>query len=211
MPIFFDRQEAAHLITEKLSFYKQHPNTIVLGLAHGGAVMAAIIGQELQLPFNVLTPRKIGSPQNQELAIGAIAQDGQRWLNSALIHSLGLSASLIEQLSTKELKQAKHLAKLYAQTKPLQLLKNKIVIIVDDGIATGATMHVTMQSLRHQEIQKLIIAAPVAAKEVWNKLAPMADAAYCLLIVEDFFGVCSFYQHFEPVEDATVISLLKKS
>lgn len=211
MPVFFDRAEAAHLLAHELMQYKGLSNALILGLAHGGAILAATLAKELKMTFNVLTPRKIGAPANPELAIGAVAQDGNLWLNTSLVNLYGLSPSWIEKAQEKELARSKELASLYAKTKPLPSLSGKIIILVDDGIATGATLFVTIQSLAAQGIAQLIVAAPVAAQDIWNKIRPLAHQGICLHVVEDFLGVSSFYNHFEPVDDATVLHLLRTS
>lgn len=211
MPIFFDRQQAAHLLAKKLTGFVQHKNTWVLGLAHGGAIMASTISQELNIPFNVLTSRKIGAPDNPELAVGGVAQDGTLWLSSSLVHLYKLSARWIETAQAKELKQAKDLAALYAKTKPLEPLNGKTIILVDDGIATGATVFVTLQSLRQQGVKTLIVAASVAPFAMWEQITKLADYAVCLHTPQEFTGVSTFYQHFEPVDDAAVIALLKST
>ena len=173
--------------------------------------MASTIGHELSIPFNVLTSRKIGAPDNPELAVGGVAQDGTMWLSTSLIHLYRLSTTWIDTAKAKELKKSQDLAALYAKTKPLEPLSGKTIILVDDGIATGATIFVTIQSLRQQGVKKLIVAASVAAFDTWEKIAKLADYAVCLITPEEFTGVCSFYHHFEPVDDQTVIAFLKST
>jgi putative phosphoribosyl transferase len=132
-------------------------------------------------------------------------------LSSSLVHLYKLSAPWIDAAQAKELKKAQALAALYAKIKPLEPLSGKTIILVDDGIATGATVFSTIKSLRQQGVKILIIASSVAAFAIWEKIVKLTNDAVCLATPEEFTGVSSFYEHFEPVEDETIIDLLKST
>lgn len=206
---FIDRKEAGEKLSLLLSSYKGKKKTIVLGLARGGIVIAAAIAKALNLPFNVVVPRKLGAPYNPELAIGAIAEDGEAYLNEEIIAHLNIPPHFVaEEIAMQKKTVQKRLAQ-FRSVAPLEELKDKTVILVDDGIATGATMLAEMQSLRKIGVKKLIVASPVAATESWKKIQSLADDSAAILIEDDFFGISSFYENFEQVEDETVVSLLK--
>lgn len=207
--IFQNRQQAGRHLSAWLAAYKKQANAIVLGLARGGVVVAYEIAKALSLPLNVLVPRKIGVPDNPEVAIGAISEDGEIFLNQEIVDLEGISPSLIQREIEKEKRIAGERISRYRKAAPLGNLKGKTILLVDDGIATGATVLVEIQSLRKKGVAKIIVASPVAASEAWNKIKAAADAAVCLDIRADFFGVSAFYREFDQVQDETVLLLLK--
>lgn len=207
--MFYDRQEAGRLLAQPLHKYKENPQTIVLGLARGGVIVAFEVAKILSLPLNVVVPRKIGAPDNPELALGAIMEDGQGVFNDSIIHLLGVPPSYIQQEIEKEKRRAQQRLTLYRQYAPLPELKDHVVILVDDGIATGATMHATIQAMHKAQVQRIIVAVPVAATSALELMEEVADEVVCLYDREDFSGVGLYYKHFQQTEDSEIIELLK--
>lgn len=207
--IFRDRTDAGKQLARKLLSYKKRVDTVVLGLARGGVVVAYEIAQELSLPLNVLVARKIGAPDNPELAIGAVAEDGEVLLDQRLIQLTGASPSFVQEAIRSAKQLANRRLAQYRQVAPLGDLQGKSIILVDDGVATGATMLVEIQSLRKKGTEKIIAAVPVAARESWDVILAACDDAVCLDVEETFMGISEFYDSFPQVEDATVLSLLK--
>ena len=207
--IFQDRREAGQLLSSYLTAYKKRTDAIVLGLARGGVVVAYEIAKALSLPLNVLVPRKIGVPDNPEVAMGAISEDGEILLNREIVDLAGATPSMIHQEVEKEKRIAGERILRYRKAAPLGNLKGKTILLVDDGVATGATILVEIQSLRKKGVASIVVVAPVAATEAWGKIKAAADDAVCIDVREDFFGVSGFYREFDPVEDATVLLLLK--
>lgn len=209
--IFKNRKEAGERLAQKLLHYKNSPNAIVLGLARGGIAVACEIAKKLNLPLNVLVPRKIGSPDNPELGIGAIAEDGEIWLNESFIRSLEILDSWIEDAAQKARKLADERLAKYRKIAPLDLLEDKIILLIDDGVATGATMLVEIQSLRKKRVRQIIAISPVAAADAWIAIEKASDQAICLNITDHFLSVSQFYMDFPQVEDEEVLLLLQKN
>jgi putative phosphoribosyl transferase len=209
--MFKDRVEAGKLLAQQLLQYKDKPDAIVLGLPRGGVVTAYEVAHILGVPLDIVVPRKIGAPQNQELAVAAIAEDGSLIINDQLMNYLGLQLDDLQNLIEKEKNESARRMKLYrADRAPLDLA-DKIVILVDDGIATGATMKAALMSARSRGAKFIIVAVPVAPAEVLDDIRPEVDGLICLLTPEQFFGVGGFYTQFPQVEDQEVIELLEKS
>lgn len=206
--IFRDRKEAGQILSSYLTAYRKKKDAIVLGLARGGVVVASEISKALSLPLNVLVPRKIGAPGNPELAIGALAEDGEILLNPEIVDFVGATPSFIRQEVEKERKVANERLSRYRKVAPLGEIKGKTVLLVDDGVATGATLLVEMQSMRKKGVAHMVIAVPVSSVEAWRKIQALADEAICPNIEASFLGVSSFYREFAQVEDAEVLSLL---
>ncbi|MBU6383743.1 MAG: phosphoribosyltransferase [Verrucomicrobia bacterium] len=208
--MFKDRSDAGRQLAQKLLSYQGQANTIVFGLARGGVVVAYEVARILSLPLNVLVPRKIGAPGNPELALGAVAEDGELMLNEEIVSDLGVSPALIQEAA----RQAKALSDQrllkYRQCAPLGNLQGKTAIVIDDGIATGATMLIEIQSLRKRGLRKIIAAAPVAALDAWSAIQKVCDEAVCLHVATDFGGISEFYLDFAQVEDEQVQSLLQR-
>ncbi len=210
MIIFKNREEAGKLLAERLSVYKKASHTLVLGLARGGIVVADAIATELELPLNVLVPRKIGAPNQPELAIGAVAEDGEIWLNQHIIEALQISDSWVQEAAQTARKMGGERLAKYRKAAPLEKLSGKTILLVDDGVATGATMLAEIQSLRKQEVCKIIAISPVAAATAWNFIQKLSDEAVCINATEYFDSVSQFYTSFNQVEDPIVLAILKK-
>jgi putative phosphoribosyl transferase len=205
---FKDRNDAGKQLAQHLKQYKNKPNVMVIGLPRGGVVIAFEIAKALQLPLDLVVPRKIGSPYNQELAVGALTEDGTVIFNDELMESLNLKPKDVQSIITVEKKEAvRRLQKYRAGRKPLNL-KDKIVILVDDGIATGATMRAAIASVRARGAKKIIVVTPVAPAELIDELRREVDDVVYLVAPSSFLGISAFYDFFPQTQDETVIELL---
>lgn len=208
---FKDRKDAGEKLAGLLLNYNNDPNAIVLGLARGGIVTAAPIAVKLNLPLDVICPRKIGAPLNPELAIGAVTESGDVYLDPTLIAFLKVEHSYIDQQVVKEKNMAIHRTAAFRRGLPPLNLKGKTVILVDDGIATGATMLAAIHSVRGQGAARIIVAVPVAPQDTRRKMADSVEEMVVLSTPCTFFGVGEFYDEFRQTEDSEVLQLLNRS
>jgi putative phosphoribosyl transferase len=208
---FKNRQDAGKQLSEKLAQYKNNSNTIVLGLPRGGVVVAFEIAQALHLPMDIIVPRKIGAPGNPELAIGAITEDGEGIFDERMILDYGVSQDYLTKEIQKEKQEALRRLKLYRGTRSPLHLKNKIALLVDDGIATGATMRAAIKSAKAKDASKIIVAIPTAANDSLEKIKKEADEVLCLDAPPLFFAIGEFYQDFPQIEDKEVIDLMSQA
>ncbi|MCB1066577.1 MAG: phosphoribosyltransferase [Simkania sp.] len=206
--IYKDRKDAGAKLAERLKEYKESPDVLILGLARGGVVLAAEISRILKLPFDLVMTRKIGAPFNPELALGAISETGKGYFNESLIQALGVSKTYLEETIQTEKKEAARRLTLYRKERPAPSIKGKIVVLVDDGIATGATMMAAALSTQSEGAKKIVVAIPVAPPSSLEFLNPAVDQIICLNPVEDFMAVSQFYEAFHQVEDAEIVTLL---
>lgn len=206
--LFRDRVDAGKQLAQRLTSYKDNPETVVLGLPRGGVVPAYEVAKALDLPLDIVVPRKIGAPHNPELAVAAIAEDGSIIINDQLMNDLGLQLDDLQCLITTEKAEAARRMKLYRVGRsPLEVV-GKTVILVDDGVATGATMRAAIASVRSRGAKSIVVAVPVAPSEVLDEIVSEADDIVCLSTPELFMSVGSFFEEFPQVEDQEVIDLM---
>jgi len=211
MSYFKDRAEAGQKLAGALSDYKSQENTQILALPRGGIPIAYEIASQLRLPLNVFLVRKLGVPDHEELAMGAIAEENICILNQKLIEQLRINEEQIQKVYEKEKEELKRRLQLYRKNLPLPSLKDKNIILVDDGVATGATLKAVIHALKNFHPANIIIAVPVASKESLLDLSPLVQKIICLIAPENFYGVGSWYESFEQTNDETVIHLLNKA
>lgn len=209
--IFKDRADAGEKLAILMKKFLGQPNTIVLGLPRGGVITANTVARKLKLPLDILVVRKIGSPLNKEFAIGAISQDGQIYLDSDTIHAYGITTTQIEKTKKIEQSEADRRQHLYRQGRPNLNLKNKTVILVDDGVATGATMQAAIMSAKAHGAKRIIIAIPVIASDTLTIFKDSVDDIYYLDASFFFGSVGSFYEHFDQTTDEEVIKIMSKA
>ena len=209
--IFKDRKDAAQKLIFKLQEYKKNPQAIVLALPRGGIIPAYEIAKELKLPLDLIISQKIGAPFLKELAIGAITEDGQAFFDENIISTYDISKEYIKQETQKKIKEANRRENLYRKNLPPLNLQNKIAILVDDGVATGATMLVTIKSVKAKKAKKIIVAVPVIAPDSLRKIEKEVDQVIYLDAPQSFAAVGQFYEYFDQIDDNTVIELLKKA
>jgi predicted phosphoribosyltransferase len=208
MLIFNNRSAAGRILSEELQKYKGNKNTIVLGLPRGGVVVAYEAAKELELPLDVFLVRKLGVPDQKELAMGAIASGGIRVFNNDVINVLGIPENIIEEISAAELTELERQEKIFRENKEKLDVKGKTIILIDDGLATGATMHAAVNALHLSDPSKIIVAVPVASKESSAEMNKIADEFVSVLIPDFFRGVGEWYADFSQVSDEEVRRLL---
>jgi putative phosphoribosyl transferase len=205
--MFKDRIDAGKQLAQRMLAYK-NKDVVVVAIPRGGLPLGAIIANALNAPLDVVLTKKIGHPSNKEYAIGAVSLGHKFITNPAVV-----STSYIEE-ETKRIRALLRLRQdqYYENSKP-KVLKNKIVIIVDDGIATGSTMLATIRLIKDEEPSRIIVAVPVASLAAFEKLnnSPFVDEVVCLLIPRNFRAVGQFYSEFNPVEDKIAIQILEES
>lgn len=209
--IFKDRYEAGKLLVAKLRQYEKAPNVVVIGLPRGGVATAFEVAQGLNLPLDVICARKIGAPFNPELAIGAVTETGDGILNTDLIAQLGIDQAYLQSAAKEQQEVAQRRAALYRKNFEKIPLQGKTVLLVDDGIATGATMEAAIKSMREEEAARIIIAVPVAPRDTFNRMNTLVDEVISLSIPDDFYAVGQFYKQFNATEDEEVVKLLQRA
>lgn len=208
---FKDRKDAGKKLATRLISYQNDPNAVVIGLPRGGVVTAFEVAKYLNLPLDVTCPRKIGAPGNLEYAIGAITETGEGIFHEEPIQMLHIPSSYIQKMVETEKEVARKRLELYRKRAPAIDIENKTVIIVDDGIATGATMQAAIRSIRSQGAGRIVLAVPVAPPETYEEISSEVDEAVCLDTPPFFQAVGQFYESFGATEDEEVIQLLEKS
>lgn len=211
MSIFDDRTAAGQCLANKLTAYQRAVNTLVLALPRGGVPVAFEIAKALRLPLDVFLVRKLGTPDNEELAMGAIASDHTAIFNDDIIESLGITKAQIETAITTQKAELARRNQRYRQGKPPPVVKQQSIILVDDGIATGATVKAALLALKKMHPAKLILAVPVAAASSLGPLTRIADEVICPFTPEPFYGVGQWYQQFPQTSDEEVCRLLEQS
>lgn len=206
--IFKDRFDAGIQLATKLSAYKNRPDVVVIGLPRGGVVTAEAVAKALNAPLDIVVPRKIGAPHEEELAIGAITEDGEVVLDDEEIKLLNVSKEYIEKTVAMEKAEALRRLSLYrADRSPLNL-KAKTALLVDDGVATGATMRAAIRSARIKGAQKIVVAVPVIAADTLRVLKAESDECIFLDAPDYFDAVGSFYETFPQTTDQEVVKIL---
>lgn len=205
---FVDRVDAGRQLAAKLVDLKGTPDLIVLGIPRGGVVIGYEIALALNAPFDISLSRKLGAPGNEELAIGALAESGLRLLDDMIVAHLRVPLDYIEQETERQQQEIARRATMYRGKRKALQTRDHAVIVADDGVATGATMMVTLQALRANGVHILIAAAPVIAHESLSRLATLADRVVYAHAPHFFASVSAFYQHFEAVSDSEVRELL---
>lgn len=209
--LFRDRNEAGRKLADRLAAYANYPNAMVLALPRGGVPVAFEVAEALNLPLDIFVVRKLGLPGHEEFAIGAIASGGARVLNQDLIHQLSLSAETIEHIVAREQRELERRERIYRGQRPMLDVRDRTIIIVDDGLATGSSMRAAIAALRQKRPTKLIVAVPVGARETCSELEALADEAVCLETPENFSAVGLWYNDFSQITDEEVIDLLARN
>jgi predicted phosphoribosyltransferase len=205
---FRDRTEAGRLLAAKLAEYGEREDVLVLGLPRGGVPVAFEVAGALAAPLDLLMVRKLGVPGHEELALGAIASGGVRVLNASLVQALALPTNRIDSITAKERRALERRERDYRGDHPQPELAGRIVILVDDGLATGATMLAAIRSARAQHAARVVVAVPVAPRETCDALRRDADVVACLITPANFRAVSAWYDDFSATTDAEVRRLL---
>lgn len=208
--IFSNREEAGKILGAKVKEKGYGKDSLVLGIPRGGVVVAKEVAKILKCELDIIIPRKLRSPFNPELAFGAISDDDSLVIDESLVSLLNISQEFIEQEKKTQLKEIKRRRKKYNMDKLLPDMKGKTVILVDDGIATGATMKAGVISVKKKKPEKIIVAIPVASPQSVEELKEITDEVICLYAPAYFAAVGQFYTEFSQTSDDEVIEILKK-
>lgn len=206
---FADRQAGGKALAAKLLNFKDRADTVVLGLPRGGVPVACEVARALNAPLDIFLVRKLGVPGQEELAFGAIASGGVTVFNESIVRALRLSDSMLVEVIGRERGELERREKLYRAHGMRYDLKGKICIVVDDGLATGATMRAAVAAIRTLHPKQIIVAAPVASRETCDEIIRQSDdMCICAITPEPFYGVGRWYGNFDQTTDAEVIALL---
>ncbi|MBC7456137.1 MAG: phosphoribosyltransferase [Massilia sp.] len=205
---FNDRTHAGKLLAKRLSSYANRPDVVVLALPRGGVPLGFVIAQALGVELDVMLVRKLGLPGHEEYAMGAVGAGGLRVLQAGLVDSKLVTAEAIEQCAERAMGEIARRDLLYRAGRAPLDLTGRCVILVDDGIATGASLRAAIAMVRQSKVATLVVAVPVGALESVAALAPEVDELVCLLTPSDFHAVSQWYRHFEQTSDAEVQHLL---
>jgi putative phosphoribosyl transferase len=208
---FLDRAEAGQLLATKLAAYANRPDVLVLALPRGGVPVAFEVAGVLHAPLDVIIVRKLGVPGEEELAMGAIASGGVRVLNDDVVQMLAIPEEVVNKVAAHEQHEVERREHLYRGDRPASDIHDRIVILVDDGIATGATMRAAVAAVRQQQPARIVIAVPVAAAATCEEFAAVVDELVCILRPENFFAVGIWYESFSQTTDEEVRDLLQQA
>jgi putative phosphoribosyl transferase len=205
--LFRDRYDAGHALIPLLRrFEAEHP--VVLGIPRGGVPLAAAVAQELGAELDVIVARKLGAPGSPELAIGAVTANGGQYLNESIIRELGVRQDYVEREVAHQMEEARRREELFRGANHHIPLEGRVVIVADDGLATGATMRAAVRSVRQRAPKRLVVAVPVGSIQACDALRAEVDELVCPHQPESFWAVGFYYRHFEPVEDDEVRRIL---
>lgn len=211
MKIFKDRIEAGDLLAEQLLKYKDKRGVVVLALPRGGVPIGFQVAKALNVPLDIFLVRKLGVPFQEELAMGAIASGGVVVFNDDILRMINISSDVIEEVKRQELAVLNHREKLYRGDRPIPDIKDKTIILIDDGIATGATIRAAIQALKKLQSKKIVVATPVAPLDTCELLRGEVDEVVCLEMPYPFYAIGNWYQDFSQTSDEEVQELLDRS
>jgi predicted phosphoribosyltransferase len=206
---FLDRIEAGALLGEALIRFKG-PQAMVLGIPRGGLVVARQAARGLQVPLDIVLSRKLGAPLDPELAIGSITENGEVFVDQGLVRRLGVDEKYVQDEWQRQLVEIRRRQRIYRQKCFKTVLRNKDIILIDDGVATGATVQAALWSIRQENPHRIIVAIPVGSEETLLNLCEAADEVICLKSPLLLQGVGRFYLDFEQVSEEEVLDILKE-
>jgi putative phosphoribosyl transferase len=208
---FADRTEAGLLLAEKLGEYADRDDVIILGLPRGGVPVAYEVAKRLRAPLDVFVVRKLGVPGFEELAAGAIASGGVRVLNEDVVRAIPHAEEAIEAVTAKETAELERREQIYRAGRPAPDLSDRVAVLVDDGLATGATMRAAVKALRESSAAKIIVAVPVGPPDTCHEIEEQADETICLSTPAFFQAVGQYYEDFSQTSDEDVRELLARA
>lgn len=209
--LFHDRHEAGRLLAARLKPYADRPEVLVLALPRGGVAVAVEVAEALKAQFDVFVVRKLGVPGHEELGLGAVASGGVRTLNQSVIQDLRISTKVIESISELEWQELERQERVYRRGRPFLDVQERVVILVDDGIATGGTMRAATLALHHMRPKRTVIAVPVAPLTVCEELAKLVDEVVCIAMPELFYAIGQWYENFPQISDEQVAEMLERA
>lgn len=208
MQRFLDRREAGRKLAGKLLKYAEIPNVIILALPRGGVPVAYEVALALKAPLDVWIVRKLGLPGREELAIGAISSGGIQILNEDIVAALALDPSIIKAVTEREMKELQRREEQYRGNRPAPVIENRTVILIDDGLATGASMLAAVHAVRTRHPARVVVAVPTAASQAIELLRRQVDEVVYVLAPDPFDGVGKWYEDFSQITDEEVQWLL---
>lgn len=211
MAPFKDRRDAGRKLAQKLAGYSGEKNVLILALPRGGVPVAYEVARALNVPLDVFLVRKLGLPGREELALGAIASGGTRVLNGDIIRMLSVPEEVINFVVKREAEELQRRERLYRGERTFPSVRNRIVILIDDGLATGASMRAAIAGLRAHHPDRIVIAVPTASPETCQAFQGEVDEVVCAITPELFYGVGRWYEDFSQVTDEEVRVLLEQA
>jgi putative phosphoribosyl transferase len=208
---FRDRSDAGRILAEELSEYKGRAGVLVLALPRGGIPVGYEIARELGAPLDVFVVRKLGVPGHEELALGAIAGDGVRVLNERVVRDLGITEGDIARVAAREREELERREAVYRDDRPPPEIRDRTIVLVDDGLATGSTMRAAVAALRAYRPEEIVVAVPVGAAQVCGDLRREADKVVCAMTPEPMAAISMWYDDFTQTTDAEVRELLGRA
>ncbi len=209
--IFRDRTDAGRQLAALLTRYADRTDVLVLALPRGGVPVAYEVAKELNAPLDVFLVRKLGVPGHEELAMGAIASGGVRVLNEDIVNYLKIPDEVIDAIAAVEQRELERRQRAYRGDRPPPDVKDRVVILIDDGLATGSTMRAAAASLRLQKPRRIVVAVPVSSPETCDEFRSEVDEIICAFTPEHFQGVGLWYEEFSQTSDEEVRELLKRA
>jgi putative phosphoribosyl transferase len=211
MPLYADRRAAGRALADELIQYAGRDDVVVLALPRGGVPVAYEVAQALGAPLDVFIVRKLGVPGREELAMGAIASGGVRVLNRDIVRGLAISDRTIDQVAETERRELQRRERLYHGDRDRVPIEGRVAILVDDGLATGASMRAAVQAAEAQNPAEIVVAVPVASRETCAEFERLVDAVVCAATPQPFMGVGLWYADFSQTTDEEVRELLEKA
>lgn len=208
-PLFRDRVDAGQRLAKRLDSFR-NASPVVFAIPRGGVPVGAEVARALDAELDVVVARKLGAPLHAELAIGAVTADGERYLNQDIISQLRIDDAYLERITKEQGEEASRREQLFRGGRPPVDIKGRTALLVDDGLATGATMRAAARSLRKREPGRLVVAVPVGSREACWDLLKDADEVVCLAQPDPFCAIGLHYEQFDQVEDAEVTRLLQQ-
>jgi len=211
MPRFHDRRDAGRKLANALRDYAGRDDVVVLALPRGGIPVGYEVAQSLGAPLDVFVVRKLGVPGHEELAVGAVASGGARVLNEDVVRMYRVTSAQLAEVTEAESAELARRERRYRGDRPFPDLRGKTVILVDDGLATGATMRAGVEALRHEGPSRIVVAVPVAAMQTCDQFRAIADDVVCVATPEPFYAVGLWYEDFAQTTDEEVDDLLGRA
>jgi|SRR5437762_8847056 len=209
--IFRDRIEAGRILAQYLRQYANRPDVVVLALPRGGVPVAYPVAEALNAPLDIIIVQKLGAPGQEELAIGAIASGGVRVINQRVVQHLGTSQEEVDAITSRERQELERRERLYRDNRQPVDVKHRIVVLVDDGLATGSSIRAAVAALRQKGPKQIVAAVPVASESTCEELRNEVDHVVCAMTPVPFFAVGQWYHDFSPTQDEEVRELLGRA
>ena len=211
LALFSDRFDAGRQLAAALREYAHRPGVLVLALPRGGVPVGFAVAQELGVPLDIFLVRKLGVPGQEELAMGAVAGGGVRFLNQEVVRELGIAPEAFERVAQAEQRELERRDRLYRGELPHPVVEGQTVILVDDGLATGSSTRAAVRALSQQRPREIVVAVPLAAASTCELLRSEADKVICVAMPEPFYAVGQWYRDFSQTSDEEVRDLLARA